>query len=237
MADFLLVHGSCHGAWCWRYLLPELEALGHTARAIDMPGHGSDATPISEITLDSCRDSVLEACGPNTIVVAHSWGGYPASAAAEARPDGMRGLVFLCAYVPLSGLSMAEMRKRADRQPLLQAVIKSEDGQSYKLDPEQVPGLFYHDCPADRVLYAQPRLSSQAVKPQETPLTVSERFAGVAKAYIRCTNDRAVPPEYQSEMSSDWPTDRVHELNSAHSPFFSDPAKLASLLTRIERQF
>ena len=37
MARFLLIHGSCHGAWCWRDLLGELANLGHDAHAIDLP--------------------------------------------------------------------------------------------------------------------------------------------------------------------------------------------------------
>ena len=55
MSDFLLIHGSCHGAWCWDDLIPELEALGHTARAIDLPSHGADKTPVAEVSLDSLR--------------------------------------------------------------------------------------------------------------------------------------------------------------------------------------
>lgn len=237
MADFLLVHGSCHGAWCWRDLIPALEERGHTARAINMPSHGSDVTPIAEVTLESCRDAVLDASTPDTLIVGHSWGGYPISAAAEHDPQAMRGLVYLCAYVPISGLSMVEMRKRAKRQPLLQAVVRSEDGLSYVVDPAKVPELFYHDCPKDRVLYAQPRLCPQAIKPQDTPLTVTDRFQGVPKVYIRCADDRTIPPEYQEEMTTDWPTDRVHVMNSSHSPFFADPQGLARLLTRIEGQF
>jgi pimeloyl-ACP methyl ester carboxylesterase len=49
MAEFLLIHGSCHGAWCWRDVLPELERLGHSARAIDLPSHGVDQTPIKDV--------------------------------------------------------------------------------------------------------------------------------------------------------------------------------------------
>lgn len=63
MAEFLLIHGSCHGAWCWRDVIPELEALGHTARAIDLPSHGDDRTPIADVTLDLYRDAILEAIG------------------------------------------------------------------------------------------------------------------------------------------------------------------------------
>lgn len=237
MADFLLVHGSCHGAWCWRDLIPALQERGHTVRAINLPSHGSDATPIAEVTLESCRDAVLDASTPDTLIVGHSWGGYPISAAAEHDPGAMRGLIYLCAYVPISGLSMVEMRKRAKRQPLLQAVVRSDDGLSYVIDPEKVPGLFYHDCPKDRVLYAQPRLCPQAIKPQDTPLDLSDRFHGVPKSYIRCADDRTIPPEYQEEMTADWPTERVHVMSSSHSPFFADPQGLARLLTRIEGQF
>ncbi|MGD9861845.1 MAG: alpha/beta fold hydrolase [Pseudodonghicola sp.] len=233
MADFLLIHGSCHGAWCWRDLIPQLTALGHSARAIDLPGHGDDPTPLAEATLEGCRDAILAASGPQTIVLGHSWGGYPISAAAEAAPEKMRGLIYLCAYVPISGLSMVEMRKRAARQPLMPAVRRSEDGLSFDFDPAQVPELFYHDCPQAAVAYAMPRLCPQATRPQATPLEVTGRWQGVPKAYIRCSEDRAIPPEYQAEMVQDWPRDRVFTLPTSHSPFFSDPAGLAALLDRI----
>ena len=38
---FVLVHGGFHGAWCWSRTIPELQALGHEAIAIDIPGHGA----------------------------------------------------------------------------------------------------------------------------------------------------------------------------------------------------
>lgn len=233
MADVLLIHGSCHGAWCWRDVIPALQALGHSARAIDMPGHGEDPTPVSEVTLAGCRDTILAASNPETIVLGHSWGGYPISAAAEAAPERMRALIYLCAYVPVSGLSMIEMRKRGPRQPLMPAVRRAEDGLSYTFDPAQVPELFYHDCPAEAVEYAMPRLCPQATAPQATPLTLTARWQSVPKAYIRCAEDRAIPPEYQAEMVKDWPRERVFSLPSSHSPFFSDPSGLAALVDKI----
>ncbi|TDK50578.1 alpha/beta fold hydrolase [Antarcticimicrobium luteum] len=237
MADFLLIHGSCHGAWCWRDVIPALEALGHTARAIDMPSHGDDPTPIEEVTLEGCRDAILAASTPETIVVGHSWGGYPISAAGEAAPDRMRALIYLCAYVPVSGLSMIDMRKRGPRQPLMPAVRRAEDGLSYTFDADRVPELFYHDCPDEAVAYAMPRLCPQATRPQTTPLTLSARWEGLPKAYIRCANDQAIPPEYQAEMVQDWPRDRVASLPTSHSPFFADPAGLAALIDRLAAGF
>ncbi|SLN24329.1 Pyrethroid hydrolase [Falsiruegeria litorea R37] len=237
MAEFLLVHGSCHGAWCWRDLIPALESQGHVVQAIDLPGMGEDQTPLAQITLDDCRSAVLAASTPDTLIVGHSWGGYPISAAAEADPNAMRGLIYLCAYFPVDGLSMVDRRKGAPRQPLAEAVVKSDDGVSYTIQPDRVSDLFYHDCPPDAVAYAMAHLLPQPIAPQDTPLPTSAAFDGVPKSYIRCADDRTIPPEYQTQMTRDWPPDHVHVMECSHSPFFSDPQGLAALLTRIERQF
>ena len=233
MARFLLVHGSCHGAWCWRDVIPALAALGHEAVAINLPGHGDDPTPVAQATLAGCRDAILAASTPETLIVGHSWGGYPISAAAEADPDAMRALVYLCAYVPVSGLSMVDMRKRSPRQPLLGAIRVSEDGLSYDFDPAKVRAHFYHDCPDAAVAHALSHLTPQAIAPQATPLSVTDRLTSVPRAYIRCLHDQAIPPEYQGEMVRDWPAARVFEMPTSHSPFVADPRGLAALLSRI----
>lgn len=230
MADILLVHGSCHGAWCWRDLIPELVALGHAPRAIDLPSHGSDPTHIAKVTLESCRDAVLAASNPGTIILGHSWGGYPISAAAEAKPDAMRGLIYLCAYVPQDGLSMIEMRKRSPRQLIGDAVERSADGMSYSVLPDRVQNLFYHDCPSETVGYALARLCPQAIRPQDTPLPTGNDFAQVTKAYIRTTDDRTVPTEYQEQMSTCARPDLRLTIDSSHSPFFAQPRHLANLV-------
>lgn len=233
MADLLLVHGSCHGAWCWRDLIPALEALGHGVRAIDLPSHGSDPTLIADVTLDSCRDAVLQATSPNTIIVGHSWGGYPISSAAEAAPEAMRALVFLAAYVPQDGLSMVEMRKRSPRQSIHDALEKSTDGLSYTFRPNKVQDLFYHDCPPETVPFAFARLCPQAIAPQDTALLLTGKFDRVPKAYIRTTEDRTIPTEYQEQMSHAAPEAMRHTIDTSHSPFFAQPKRLAELLDKI----
>lgn len=237
MADFLLIHGSCHGAWCWRDMTAPLEAMGHTARTIDLPGHGSDTTPIPKVTLDACADAILAASTPGTLIVGHSWGGYPISAAAESNPDAMRGLIYLCAYVPVSGMSLADMRKLSDAQPLAGTVIRSADMTTYTIVPDRVRDLFYHDCPDEVVAYAMPLLRPQIIKPQETPLNLTKRFASVPKSYIQTLNDHTIPPEFQLELAKDFPEDRLFNMPTSHSPFFADPQGLATMLDRISKQF
>ena len=40
MADFLLVHGAWHGAWCWRAVAPALVRAGHRVHAVTLTGLG-----------------------------------------------------------------------------------------------------------------------------------------------------------------------------------------------------
>lgn len=47
MATFVLVSGSWHGAWCWEYVIPQLEVRGHRAVAAELPGMGADRTPLA----------------------------------------------------------------------------------------------------------------------------------------------------------------------------------------------
>ncbi|MFT7593313.1 MAG: pimeloyl-ACP methyl ester carboxylesterase [Paracoccaceae bacterium] len=237
MSDFLLIHGSCHGAWCWRDLIPALQALGHTARAIDLPGNGDDQTPLDQVTLDSTRDAILDSLTPGTLLLGHSWAGHPISAAAEADPHAMHALIYLCTYVPLNGLSMVDMRKRGPRQTLDGAVHRDAAGISYTLAPERVEDLFYQDCPPGTLAYAEQHLCPQAIAPQNTPITLRDNFASVPKAYIRCADDHTIPPEYQESMTAGWPPENVHVMPTGHSPFFADPSGLATLLNTIARRF
>lgn len=233
MSEFLLIHGSCHGTWCWRDLIPALNALGHSARAIDLPGNGDDKTPLAGITMESTRDAILAALTPDTILLGHSWAGHPISAAAEADPKAMRALIYLCTYVPLSGLSMVDMRLRGPRQTLGGAVQKDAAGVSYTVVPDRVEGLFYQDCPSGTLEFAAKHLCPQAIAPQTTPITLGDNFNAVPKAYIRCANDQTIPPEYQESMTAGWPPENVHVMPTGHSPFFADPAGLATLMDEI----
>ncbi|MBR9652569.1 alpha/beta fold hydrolase [Thalassovita aquimarina] len=235
MAQFLLVHGAGHGAWCWRDVIPALQRLGHQAKAIDLPGHGEDKTPYQDVTLDLYADAVLDALDHPMIVVGHSMGGYPITLAAERNPLNFQRLVYLCAYVPQPGLSLAQMRMEAPYQPLLPAIRMTEDRTGWTADPDMIGDVFYHDCPEGTVDYARDRLCIQATQPTSVPVETGENYASVPRSYIRCADDRAIPPEYQVTMTEDWPKDSVFTMQCAHSPFFADPDGLAKILDKIAK--
>jgi pimeloyl-ACP methyl ester carboxylesterase len=222
MPPILLIHGSCHGAWCWRDTLPFLE----TATAIDLPGHGADKTPIPQVTLDLYVEAILDAITTPTVLVGHSMAGYPITAAALRAPEKILRLVYVCAYVPQSGLSLADMRRAGPRQPLLDAIEVSADGQSFSFRPKMVADKLYHDCPIETVDYALANLGPQAIKPQSTAIAMAE--TNLPKRYILCTQDRAIPPDYQVTMSQGWPD--IRRMECSHSPFFAQPQALAQAI-------
>lgn len=233
MADFLLIHGSCHGAWCWHRVIPALQALGHSAHAIDLPAHGLDRTPASEVTLDSYAKAILAALTGPTIVVGHSMAGYPITAAAEIDATNIRALVYLCAYAPQSGLSLADMRKAGPRQPLAPAIRIDATRTTFSFDPGMAGDLFYHDCDAEAQSLAALCLCPQPILPQETALTVTARSQNLPRHYIRCLEDRAIPPEYQEVMARDFAPGHHTTLPASHSPFFSMPGAVAERLAAI----
>ncbi|WP_323785690.1 alpha/beta fold hydrolase [Thalassovita sp.] len=235
MADFLLVHGAAHGAWCWRDVIPELADLGHRAHAIDLPGHGEDSTPYQDVTLDLYADAILDALDRPMIVVGHSMAGYPITLAAERKPLNFQRLIYLCAYVPHPGLSLAEMRMRAPSQPLLPAIRMTEDRKGWTADPAMIRDLFYHDCPEATLEYATPKLCIQATQPTSAPVKTGKNYESIPRYYIKCRDDRTIPPEYQSEMTKDWPEANVSTMDCSHSPFFADPAGLAKRLDQIAK--
>ena len=238
MAAFLLVHGACHGAWCWRDLLPELRALGHEAHAIDLPSHGADTTPYQDVTLDlyaSALHAALTTFDTPPVLVGHSMAGYPITLVAEQHPHLVQHLVYLCAYVPKPGLSLSQRRMEAKTQPLLAAIHPSADRKGWFADPAKLTALFYNTSPPGTADYARPRLTIQSTAPTAVPVHTTARYDNVARSYIRCSLDQTIPPDFQIEMTQDWPCDQIVTMECDHSPFFSAPQLLAHHLDHIAK--
>ena len=106
MATFVLVHGAWHGGWCWREIVPLLESAGHRVDALDLPGHGDNPAPVSEMTLDANARLVadrVEVVGEPVVLVGHSMGGVSITQAAELVPERIATLVYVTAFLPGDG--------------------------------------------------------------------------------------------------------------------------------------
>jgi pimeloyl-ACP methyl ester carboxylesterase len=234
MKTFILIHGSWHGAWNWHRLIPILEAAGHKAIAIDLPGMNRDQTPVKEVTLEKSVQKVcdvIDSVEEKVILVGHSKNGIMISQAAEFRPEKIEKLVYLAAYLIPNGKTMREYSLQDTEGVLKPFVTFHEHLNATTLGKEIYKEGLYHDCDDDITQLANVLLSAEPLTTAITPMQLTdEKFGSIPKVYIECLQDRAVTPFMQRKMYTETPVDQVISMNTSHSPFFSQPKELADIL-------
>lgn len=235
MATYVLIHGFMHGGWCWDKVVPGLEAAGHTVHAPDLPGQGSDTTPIAEVTLDAWVErvgAILTAQPEPSILVGHSLGGLPITQAGEDFADHVATLVYLTAYLPANGQMSADLR---DPDSMVVAnMVLSDDGLTAGIKDEAIKPGFYTNCSDEDVAWAKPLLKPMPVAPVSVPVrTTAANWGRIPRVYIECLRDRAMPPAAQKRMYTDIPCERVITMDSDHSPMMSQPEQLVEHLLSI----
>ena len=234
MSTFVLVHGSWHGAWCWYKVIARLQAAGHRVIAPDLQSLGADKTPLAEVTLKSWTDTVvaaLDSAVEPVILVGHSRGGILISEAAQARPECVRTLVYLCAFLLQDGEALFAMSGSDSDSALAGNLVMAADQRSATVKDEAIDNAFYGGCDANDRALARTLLQPEPLLPLTTPLHVTaERFGRVPRVYIECLQDRAISPAMQRRMVDTSPCQTVITMDSDHSPFFSAPDELVNHL-------
>src|SRR5262249_55010361 len=110
----VLVHGGWHGGWHWDDVARRLRDAGVRVYAPTLRGLAERAGEATEWTClaDHVADvvAVLDAEDLRDIVlVGHSYGGAVVTGAAHQRPDRVAKLVYLDAFVPEHGQSLADL--------------------------------------------------------------------------------------------------------------------------------
>lgn len=238
MATFILVPGAMHTAWCWHKIVGLLEQAGHYVIALDLPGTGENRShPVHDLTLaiwaDYVADQVRRAEGP-VLLVGHSRGGHVIGEAAEQVSDQLAGLIYLAAVVSLPGMNLVgAIGADPTTVPPLDA-----NGCLPVLPEDAASDFFYHQCSPEDQAEAYRRLYPEPFKPDGTAAGVTvERWGRIPRAYIECTEDRAVPLEIQRRMQAGAPFDHVVTLESDHSPFLSAPETLVDAMLAIAGRF
>ncbi|MGA2108489.1 MAG: alpha/beta fold hydrolase [Syntrophorhabdales bacterium] len=237
MSTYVLIHGAWHGAWCWAKVTPLFTKQGHKVVAFDLPGHGRDKTPLADVSLQAYVDRVceiLDAQPEPVILVGHSMGGMVITQAAEYRPEKIRKLVYVSAFLPRDGESVIALSE-ANAESLLGAnMIVSDDRRSMTLRNEGIKEALYGDCSDEDVARAKSLLVPQAAAPFMAPVKTTEgRFGTVRRVYISCLRDKAVTPACQEKMYNALPCEKVIFMDTSHSPFFSAPEELAGHLATL----
>ena len=234
MSTYVLIHGGLGGAWCWDKVVPLLEERGHRVVAPDLPGHGRDTTPVSEVTMEAyvnCVCNVLDAQPEPVILVGHSMGGAIITQAAEYRPDRIKTLVYLAAFLPQNGEFTGGID---DTESLLRPnVVMSDDGSYITFRDEILKEACYADCSDEDVARAKSLMCPQATLPNITPVVTTEaNFGRVPRVYITTLRDRALSPYVQKQMYTALPCG-VISMDTSHSPMFSTPGELVDILVSL----
>ncbi|GAA5166139.1 MULTISPECIES: alpha/beta hydrolase [Amycolatopsis] len=268
----LLVHGAWHSSVHWAPTQRALARHGLASVAIDLPGSGLGAplprgfhlpgqpgldgekSALHDVTMGQLTEVVLDALAEartryrHVVLVGHSAGGGPCSAAAEQAPELLDHLVYLSAFVPagrprFADYIAAEENADAVRIPMLgdPAELGAFRINPLSPDPAEIGLLrraFLNDLPADA-----PDSWRQFLHPDHpyasfsTPVPVSPgRWGSVDRTFIRLTDDQSLPPATQDLMIAEADAVaperpfHVHSLPGGHSPFVTRPAELAKVL-------
>ena len=228
----VLVHGACHGAWCWAPLQAELDRRGIPSLAIDLPGHGASTEALQDLHGDADALARLVAhLQRDVVLVGHSYGGAVISQA-DTEPYA-RHLVFLSALVPDVGESPSALMAALPRVagPGVKLFRRRDDG-TLDADPALAPATFYNRCTDAEAAAATARLGPQRAATLKQPASRAA-WQHIASTYIRCLDDQAVPLAAQDVLSKR--CTNVVSLDADHSPFLGQPADLADLIAPMAR--
>ncbi|KAK4416246.1 putative esterase PIR7A [Sesamum alatum] len=252
---FLLVHGICHGAWCWYELVTKLRDDGYRVTALDMAAAGANPKRVEELRSfsDYCQP-LLEFMtdlpqGEKVVLVGHSMGGACISLAMEKFPHKIAVAVFLTALMPGPNLPLATVMEEANK-----AVGSFGDTQyfygngsdnpptSYVLGPKFLATNLYQLSPTKYWT-----LATFAVRPtsefvgsdlsKEVALS-KENYGSIRRVFVHIEQDKAVKPEIQKWMIENNPPDEVNTIAGAdHMVMFSKVDDLSAFLQEIALKY
>ncbi|KAA0039366.1 hypothetical protein IC582_020586 [Cucumis melo] len=247
---FVLVHGIGGGGWCWYKIRCLMENSGFKVTCIDLKGAGIDLSdPNSVINFDDYNQPLLDFISSlpeneQIILVGHSAGGLSITQATLKFAKKIRLAVYVAATMLRFGFQTDQDIK--DGVPDL-----SEYGDIYNLEfglgPQQPPTtavikrefqrkVAYHMSP-----HEDSTLAAMLLRPGPIQALMSAQFKEeedreeadkVKRVYIRTMYDRVIKPEQQEAMIKGWPPEIVYEMDTDHSPFFSNPSLLFGLLIK-----
>jgi pimeloyl-ACP methyl ester carboxylesterase len=162
-------------------------------------------------------------------LVAHSYGGIPATEAAAGHPA-VRALVYLAAYNADRGETLAGLAPddpaEANVRPETDCVLTADGLVAFR--PDRAADVFFHDCP-------YPREAARHLRPmapafiQQAPDAVG--WKEIPSAYVVCTRDRATAVSVQRRLAAR--AKRTFEVATGHSSFLADPGRIADIITSL----
>jgi pimeloyl-ACP methyl ester carboxylesterase len=226
MTEFVLVHGTTQSPVGWDRLADELRRRDHAVTAIDLPTDQPEWT-----VADYARHAAAQAgtADDGRVVVGHSGAGVLLPAIAEA--IGAVTAVWLAAYVPdLAGGNSMLDDIRTQRDAMFHSDWLGVDPTS---DPELALSFLFHDCDPEAEHWALGTLrlfnpGPAVYRHAPAPLPVA-----IARAVIVPAADRTLRPQWMRQAARQRLGVERIAIDAGHCPHVSQPAELASILTRL----
>lgn len=228
-------------------------------RPLDPAAFASEPSKVAGTTLDDYVASIeatILAVAPQAqdqvVLVGHSMGGVPITAVAERMPQKIAHLVYLTAFMPATGVpgvayigapenAGEKVGPQLLADPAAVGALRMDHRSEDAAYAAGIKSAFFGDVSdAQYAAVAHLLTPDVPVAPFATPIaTTPERWGRVRRHYIQCKQDQAIRPALQQrfirEADAYTPGNPtvVHSLDSSHSPFLSQPARLADLLSFI----
>lgn len=185
MKTIVLVHGHCHGGWCWERVVPGLEVAGFRVFTPTLLGMGERATLLGrDVGLSVHVADLVQFLEHenlhDVILVGHSYAGMVITGAASHAIDRVSVLIYLDAPVPRHGESMF------DCLPALAAPFHAIAVDGWRLDPPD-PIVWGITDPADRAWVAR-QITPVSLATCESRLDAPGNPTDtLPRVYLRCT--------------------------------------------------
>ncbi|KAK6258475.1 Alpha/beta hydrolase fold-1 - like 9 [Theobroma cacao] len=253
---FILVHGACHGAWCWYKLKPRLESAGHRVTAIDLAASGINMNAIQSVhTMNEYTKPLLEILaslppGEKVILVGHSLGGLNLALAMDKFPEKISAGVFLTAFMPDTAHQPSFVLEQYWKRTPAEAWLDTEFA-PYGRPEQSLMSMFFGPKFLTYKLYQLSpvedlELAKALIRPgslfvsdlSKADKLSNERYGCVPRVYIVCNEDKGIPEKFQRWMIENFEVNDVMEIKDAdHMAMFSKPQELCDCLSEIAQKY
>jgi len=229
---YVLIHGAFHGGWSWRRVSDLLERHGHKVLAPSLTGCGDRHHLLTkDVNLDTHIADIVNLVEWEDLdaicLVAHSYGGWPASGALERILARVSAIVWLDAFKPEDGQRGTDYASEFSRKALAEAIEKGEPGRA----PPKAEAFFVNE--KDRA-WVEARLTRQPNGVAVQPIRLTGAREKVArKTYIRAPKypQPAFDKAYaECKADTSWQT---FETNAGHDVMIDAPEWLADVLLQV----
>jgi pimeloyl-ACP methyl ester carboxylesterase len=227
----VLVHGAWHGGWCWRRVADLLEAKGHKVYVPTMTGLGEKSHLLdAKVNLTTHITDIVNLIKwedlKDIVLVGHSYAGYIVSGVAEQVGGSIASIVFLDAFVPENGDSLAAGASKPVKDALAAAKSKGE------LALKPVPAAVFRVNEKDRA-WVDAKCTPQPIASMEEAVKLTGARDKIAKkTYIRAKGYPSVPFDAaQAKIkTAGW---RSFEMLAGHDAMVDQPNELTEILIQV----